>query len=63
MQEFLERAETLSQQPNAGRPGKVSGTRELVMDKYPFIISYRVKGEELQILRVFHTSHKLPQKW
>ena len=58
-----ERIAGLAHQPNQGRPGRVTGTREPVMDKYPFIIPYRVRGEEVHILRVFHTSQKPPQKW
>ncbi|MDR2573774.1 MAG: type II toxin-antitoxin system RelE/ParE family toxin [Desulfovibrio sp.] len=57
------RVESLQEQPLQGRPGRIFGTRELVMDKYPFIVPYRVKGEVIQILRIFHTSRKPPQKW
>jgi len=57
------RVESLREQPEQGRPGRILGTRELVMDKYPFIVPYRVKDGELQILRVFHTSRKPPPKW
>lgn len=56
------RVEGLIEQPHQGRPGRIFGTRELVIDKYPFIIPYRVKGNEIQILRVFHTSRKPPEK-
>lgn len=64
MSEYIRlRVEGLAQQPYQGRPGQVSGTRELVIDKYPFIIPYRVKDGILQILEVFHTSRKPPQKW
>ncbi len=44
---------------NIGRAGRVFGTRELVIKKYPFIIPYRVKNNEIQILRIFHTSRIL----
>lgn len=49
--------------PLAGRPGRVSGTRELVIGRYPYIIPFRVVGKEIQILRVFHTKRKPPRKW
>ena len=45
------------------RPGSGSGTRELVIDRYPFIVPYRVVGDELHVLRVFHTRRKQPNKW
>ena len=57
------RIDSLRKQPSQGRQGRIFGTRELVIDKYPFIIPYRVKDGELQILRVFHTSQRPPQKW
>jgi len=57
------RVESLQEQPHQGRPGRIFGTRELVIDKFPFIIPYRVKDDEVQILRVFHTSRKPPRKW
>lgn len=52
----------LLKRPAQGRPGRVFGTRELVIAKYPYIVPYRVKGNEIQILRVFHTSRKPPGK-
>ena len=51
----------LVDQPAIGR--RVPGTRELVLQPYPFLIPYRVKGEEIQILRVFHTRLRLPSHW
>lgn len=38
--------------PSVERPGRVPGTRELVIDRYPFVIPYRVVGDELHVLRV-----------
>lgn len=58
-----DRVEQLGTFPKSGRPGRVTGTRELVLDRYPYIIPYRVKDKTVEILRVFHTSRKLPQKW
>ncbi|WP_440029681.1 type II toxin-antitoxin system RelE/ParE family toxin [Chromobacterium amazonense] len=49
--------------PARGRPGRVPGTRELVLDGYPYLIPYRVKGDTVQILRLFHTSRRLPKRW
>ena len=55
--------ETLKEHPELGRPGRIFGTRELVIYGYPFIVPYRIRGNEVQVLRVFHTSQKLPDKW
>jgi toxin ParE1/3/4 len=49
--------------PSSGRPGRVPGTRDLVIDRYPVIVPYRVVGDELHVLRIFHTRRKSPQAW
>ena len=53
----------LANQPYSGRKGRIFGTRELVIRKYPFILPYQVLDGELLILRVFHTSQELPDEW
>lgn len=53
----------LGEQPELGRPGRVHGTRELVVLRTRFIVPYRVRGETVEILRVFHTSRRLPGRW
>ena len=50
----------LTRHPDMGRPGRVPGTRELVLPHFPYIIPYRVKAQRVEILRVFHTSRKWP---
>lgn len=53
----------LAEQPGLGRPGQVPGTRELIVAKTRYIVPYRVRGEAVEILRVFHTSRRLPDRW
>ncbi|MHB1669983.1 type II toxin-antitoxin system RelE/ParE family toxin [Thiomonas sp.] len=64
---FAEAVETnlahLARHPSMGRPGRVHGTRELVMTDFPYIIPYRVRGECLEVLRIFHAMRKPPKKW
>lgn len=55
--------ERLSNHPSMGRPGRVPGTRELVVSGTPYVIPYRVRGEEVQILRVFHGARKWPRRF
>jgi len=50
----------LTRHPDMGRPGRLPGTRELVLPHFPYIIPYRVKEQRVEILRVFHTSRKWP---
>lgn len=49
--------------PSLGRQGRVPGTRELVVPGTPYVIPYRVKNAEVQILRVFHGARKWPVKF
>lgn len=51
----------LARHPDMGRPGRVPGTRELILPHFSYIIPYRVKEQRVEILRVFHTSRKWPQ--
>ncbi len=52
----------LSKQPGIGRPGRISGTRELIISGLPFILPYVEKDGAIYILRVMHTSLKWPKK-
>lgn len=53
----------LADQPALGRPGRVPGTRELVVPRTRYVVPYRVRGSAVDILRVFHTSRRLPERW
>lgn len=52
--------EVLGRFPEMGRPGRVEGTRELVIA--PFIVAYRVTGTEVQVLSILHGGRKWPEK-
>jgi toxin ParE1/3/4 len=52
----LDAINLLSEQPSMGRPGRISGTRELIISNMPYIVPYRVKNNSIQILRIFHTA-------
>ena len=59
----LDAVAQLAQQPGIGRSGRVPGTRELVVLKTRYIVPYIVNGDQVTILRVFHTSRRLPKRW
>jgi len=63
VQRVLEAVAQLADQPGLGRPGRVPGTRELVVLRTRYLVPYRVRGASIQILRVFHTSRRLPGGW
>ena len=53
----------LTTHPASGRPGRVPGTRELVVTATPYIVPYRVRSDTVEILRVFHAARKWPEKF
>ncbi len=40
--------------PMSGRPGRVRGTRELVISNSPFVVAYSIEKEHIVILAIFH---------
>ena len=58
----LEAVEWLSGNPGMGKAGRVVKTRELVVAGTPYIVIYRVKGNRLEILRIFHGARQWPDK-
>ena len=53
--------ERLKNHPALGRPGRLPNTRELVIAGTPYIVAYRVRGQAVEILRVFHGTRKWPR--
>ena len=47
-------ANNLSVHPEIGRQGHVEGTREWLVSQTPYLIVYRVKGDTVEILRIWH---------
>ncbi|NOZ69858.1 MAG: type II toxin-antitoxin system RelE/ParE family toxin [Deferribacteres bacterium] len=52
----------LREYPGMGRPGRVEGTRELIISGFPYIIPYRVKNNVIEILRVLHGAMQWPEE-
>jgi toxin ParE1/3/4 len=51
---------SLADMPYIGRTGRVAGTRELVVVGTPYLIAYRVRETEIQILHVLHGRQQWP---
>jgi len=49
--------------PHIGCPGRVSGTRESVITKTPYIVPYRVRNDALEVLRVYHGARRWPDSF
>ena len=60
---IIDAIELLRLQPGLGRPGRVPGTRELPVANTHYLIPYRVRGQRIELLRIFHTSRKPPSQW
>jgi toxin ParE1/3/4 len=54
------RIEFLVQHPHSGRPGRIGGTRELIISHTPYVVGYRIAGNTLTILRVIHGARRWP---
>jgi toxin ParE1/3/4 len=46
--------------PESGRPGRVEGTRELVIARTPYVAPYQIVGDTVRILRVIHGARMWP---
>jgi toxin ParE1/3/4 len=51
---------TLADHPQAGRPGRLHGTREIVVSGTPYLVAYRVRAGTVEVLRVLHSSRRWP---
>jgi toxin ParE1/3/4 len=47
--------------PMSGRPGRVPGTRELVISNTPFIVAYVIDHERVVVLAIYHGAQKWPE--
>ena len=46
--------------PGLGRPGKVDGTRELVLASLPYLVVYIHTGHIIHVARILHGAQKWP---
>lgn len=59
---ILNAVSLLPDQPSMGRPGRVLGTRELIVSSTSYIVPYRVKNNSIEILRVLHVAMEWPEE-
>ena len=57
VREIREKTLVLANFPSVGRAGRVAGTRELIAHKN-FLVIYRIKGKNVEIVRVRHVAQK-----
>lgn len=56
---FEERIDKLGEWPGIGRPGRVNGTREFVLQPN-YVAVYRVAGDDVIIVRILHARQQYP---
>jgi toxin ParE1/3/4 len=50
----------LCDHPNLGRPGRLTGTRELVVAGTRYIVPYRALEDDVEVLAAFHGARRWP---
>ena len=49
--------------PGKGRPGRVDGTRELIVLGTPFIVAYTEQRSRVAVVAVIHSSRRWPKSF
>lgn len=49
--------------PNIGHPSDTESLRELQVLKTPFMLVYRIRADEIQIVRLWDQRAERPQNW
>jgi toxin ParE1/3/4 len=52
--------EALRAFPSKGRPGRQPSTRELDVQRLPFVVIYRVREGAIEVNRILHVAQKWP---
>jgi toxin ParE1/3/4 len=60
LERIFSAVELLERFPQAGRPGRIPGTRELVITPTPFLAAYRIRRSKIEILSLLHGARKWP---
>jgi addiction module RelE/StbE family toxin len=50
----------LAEFPLIGKMGKVEGTRERLITRYPYRLVYRIAGETIEVVRILHQRQQWP---
>ncbi len=60
MRKLYQAIRSLKESPHRGRPGSEDGTRELLFHPLPYIAVYRVKEQDIEVLRIYHAAQDRP---
>jgi addiction module RelE/StbE family toxin len=59
VEKILSAVDALSLHPELGRRGRVPGTRELIVP--PFVVAYRARKLDIELLAIIHTARRWPE--
>jgi toxin ParE1/3/4 len=59
---ILARIDDLNLFPLTGRTGRIDGTRELVVSRPPYLVAYRLRDTDVEILRILHGRQRWPDR-
>ena len=57
---IIDAAYSLRQLPKRGRPGRVTGTLELLVPGLPYLLVYTAMPDEVRIVQILHQRQKWP---
>jgi addiction module RelE/StbE family toxin len=60
-EEFEAKAELSRKTPTLYKPGRMKGTREIVV-RPSYVMVYRIAGDAVDVLRVLHTAQQWPSQ-
>ncbi len=61
MMQIVSSIQQLATFPMSGRPGRVPGTRELVIPKTPFLAAYAIEKADIVVLAIYHGAQRWPE--
>ena len=62
VERILSAVDVLEQHPQMGRTGRVPRTRELVVTGTAYVVAYRVRRDQVEILAVLHGARRWPDR-
>jgi toxin ParE1/3/4 len=62
LERIFSTVELLENHPELGRSGRITGTKELVLHPLPFLLAYRTRRGNVEIIALLHGSRKWPAK-
>jgi addiction module RelE/StbE family toxin len=63
LERIFSAVELLQRHPELGRRGRVPGTRELVLAPTPFLLAYRIRRGNVEVVALLHGARKWPGKF